>query len=40
MEWTGFARVNVVSPGYTRTEITDLFSPDTRKVWKDKIPMG
>ncbi|KAH8177257.1 enoyl-(Acyl carrier protein) reductase domain-containing protein [Sarocladium implicatum] len=40
VEWTGFARVNVVSPGYTRTEITDSFNPDTRKAWKDKTPMG
>jgi sorbose reductase len=40
VEWTGFARVNSVSPGYIKTEISDFASPDTKNVWKGKTPMG
>ncbi|KAF5019657.1 hypothetical protein F66182_8338 [Fusarium sp. NRRL 66182] len=40
VEWTGFARVNTVSPGYINTEITDFVSKDVKKLWKDKTVMG
>ncbi|KAK5993567.1 L-xylulose reductase [Cladobotryum mycophilum] len=40
VEWTGFARVNSVSPGYILTEISNFVPVDTKKVWKDKIVMG
>ncbi|KAH9990003.1 short chain dehydrogenase [Xylariaceae sp. FL0662B] len=40
VEWVGFARANSVSPGYINTEITNFIPPETREVWKDKIPMG
>lgn len=40
VEWTGFARVNCVSPGYTRTEITNFVPPVTKALWQDKTPMG
>ena len=40
VEWVGFARANSVSPGYIRTEISDFNSPETRRIWQDKIPMG
>lgn len=40
VEWTGFARVNTVSPGYIQTEITQFASPDMREQWKDRTVMG
>lgn len=40
VEWTGFARVNTVSPGYIITEISNFVSPETKTIWKDKIVMG
>ncbi|KAK7709771.1 Sorbose reductase sou1 [Diaporthe eres] len=40
VEWVGFARANAVSPGYIATEISTFVSEDTKKIWKDKIPMG
>ncbi len=40
VEWAGFARANSISPGYIYTEISDFNSPEVRKVWADKIPMG
>ncbi|KAI1080650.1 sorbitol utilization protein SOU2 [Whalleya microplaca] len=40
VEWVGFARSNSVSPGYINTEITNFIPPETRELWKDKIPMG
>ena len=40
VEWAGFARANSVSPGYINTEISKFNSPEVRKVWADKIPMG
>lgn len=40
VEWVGFARCNSVSPGYIVTEISDFVPPETRRIWKDKIPMG
>ncbi|KAK2623897.1 hypothetical protein QTJ16_006531 [Diplocarpon rosae] len=40
VEWVGFARANTISPGYIATEISDFASAETKKIWKDKIPMG
>ncbi|KFA62146.1 hypothetical protein S40285_01697 [Stachybotrys chlorohalonatus IBT 40285] len=40
IEWTGFARVNTVSPGYIKTEISNFVPADTKNVWKSKTPMG
>ncbi|KKP01058.1 oxidoreductase [Trichoderma harzianum] len=40
VEWTGFARVNTVSPGYILTEISTFCSPETKNIWKGKIVMG
>ncbi|KAK4986794.1 Sorbose reductase sou1 [Elasticomyces elasticus] len=40
VEWVQFARVNTVSPGYMATEISDFVPPETKSIWKDKIPMG
>lgn len=40
VEWTGFARVNTVSPGYIHTDILDFAPEEIRVQWKNKIPMG
>ncbi|TWU73006.1 hypothetical protein ED733_004878 [Metarhizium rileyi] len=40
VEWTGFARVNTVSPGYIQTEISAFAAAETKEQWKDKTPMG
>ncbi|KAI0517652.1 sorbitol utilization protein SOU2 [Xylaria bambusicola] len=40
VEWTGFARANSVSPGYIETEMTGFMSEETKKVNRDRIPMG
>ena len=40
VEWVQFARANTVSPGYMATEISDFVPPETKGIWKDKIPMG
>ncbi|KAK4127511.1 NAD(P)-binding protein [Parathielavia appendiculata] len=40
VEWVGFARANSVSPGYINTSISEFCDPETKRVWKDKIPMG
>lgn len=40
VEWVGFARANAISPGYIATEISTFINEDTKKIWKDKIPMG
>lgn len=40
VEWTGFGRVNTVSPGYIQTEITHFADPEMKKQWKSKTPMG
>ena len=40
VEWAGFARANSVSPGYIITEISAFCSPEVKRAWKDKIPMG
>lgn len=40
VEWVGFARANSVSPGYIETDISVFCSPETKAIWRDKIPMG
>ncbi|PFH59305.1 hypothetical protein XA68_12568 [Ophiocordyceps unilateralis] len=40
VEWTGFSRVNTVSPGYIATELIDFASPEMRELWRDRIVMG
>ncbi|KAK1760886.1 L-xylulose reductase [Echria macrotheca] len=40
IEWVGFARVNSISPGYIKTEISNFCSPEIKNTWRDKIPMG
>ncbi|KAI4101134.1 MAG: hypothetical protein L6R37_005102 [Teloschistes peruensis] len=40
VEWVQFARANTISPGYMATEISDFIPPETKSIWKDKIPMG
>jgi sorbose reductase len=40
VEWVKFARANSVSPGYMATEISDFIPPETKAIWKSKIPMG
>ena len=40
VEWVKFARANSVSPGYMATEISDFVPPETKAIWKGKIPMG
>lgn len=40
VEWVRFARVNTVSPGYIATELTDFVPPETKNIWRDKIPVG
>ncbi|KZZ92307.1 L-xylulose reductase [Ascosphaera apis ARSEF 7405] len=40
VEWTGLARANTVSPGYTATEISGFVPEETKKVWRAKTPMG
>ncbi len=40
VEWVGFARVNSVSPGYIKTEISSYNPAETKRAWKDKTPMG
>lgn len=35
-----FARANTISPGYIATEISDFVPPETKNIWRDKIPMG
>ncbi|KAI0540163.1 sorbitol utilization protein SOU2 [Xylaria digitata] len=40
VEWTGFARANSISPGYIKTDISAFIPDETKKVFKDKIPMG
>ncbi|KAL7625143.1 Sorbose reductase sou1 [Parahypoxylon ruwenzoriense] len=40
VEWVGFARANSVSPGYIKTDISSFVSPETKKLFKDRIPMG
>ncbi|KAI2633874.1 short chain dehydrogenase [Xylaria nigripes] len=40
VEWTGFARANSISPGYIKTDISLFIPEETKKIFKDKIPMG
>jgi sorbose reductase len=40
VEWVPFARANSVSPGYIATEISNFVPPETKDIWRDKIPMG
>ncbi|CDK29172.1 unnamed protein product [Kuraishia capsulata CBS 1993] len=40
IEWAGFARVNTVSPGYIKTEMTKSIPLETRAHWWPIIPMG
>ena len=40
VEWVQFARVNTISPGYINTEISNFVPPETKNIWRDKIPMG
>jgi sorbose reductase len=40
VEWVRFARANSVSPGYMATEISDFVPPETKAIWRTKIPMG
>lgn len=40
VEWVRFARANSVSPGYMATEISKFIPPETKRVWRGKIPMG
>ncbi len=40
VEWVGFGRANSVSPGYINTSISEFCPEETRRTWKDKIPMG
>lgn len=40
VEWVRFARANSVSPGYIATELSNFVQDDTKKIWRDKIPMG
>ncbi|KAG6096348.1 L-xylulose reductase [Claviceps sp. LM220 group G6] len=40
VEWTGFARVNTVSPGYIKTDISNFAPKEMKEQWKNKTPMG
>lgn len=40
IEWVQFARANSISPGYIATEISNFVPPETKNIWRDKIPMG
>jgi sorbose reductase len=40
VEWVGFARANSISPGYIKTSISEFCPEETKRAWKDKIPLG
>ena len=40
VEMVQFARANTISPGYMATEISDFVPPETKSIWRDKVPMG
>lgn len=40
VEWSHFARVNTVSPGYILTEIAEFVDPEQKKVWHQMTPLG
>ncbi|KAF2087548.1 NADP-dependent mannitol dehydrogenase [Saccharata proteae CBS 121410] len=39
-EWRDFARVNVISPGYIDTGLSDFVPEDIQKLWHSMIPLG
>ncbi|RLP09721.1 SDR family NAD(P)-dependent oxidoreductase [Propionibacterium australiense] len=39
-EWARFhVRVNAIAPGYVKTEIADIDSPEYKRYWIDEVPM-
>ncbi|PHH87811.1 hypothetical protein CDD83_8376 [Cordyceps sp. RAO-2017] len=40
VEWTGFARVNTVSPGYIATDMLNYADPHMVQLWNEKTVMG
>ncbi|KAI0433062.1 sorbitol utilization protein SOU2 [Xylaria sp. FL1042] len=40
VEWTGFARANLISPGYVKTDMTNWLPDHEVKATKGRIPMG
>lgn len=40
VEFAEFARVNTISPGYTKIPGFDYAPPEMRKAWIDSIPAG
>lgn len=40
VEWSGFARVNSISPGYIATEISDFVPKEIKAKWWESIPLG
>jgi sorbose reductase len=40
VEWSGFARVNTISPGYIATEISDFIPRETKAIWWRATPLG
>ncbi|GMM37446.1 hypothetical protein DASC09_047710 [Saccharomycopsis crataegensis] len=40
IEWSGFARVNTVSPGYISTDITNFADNSLKEKWWTLTPMG
>lgn len=40
VEFAPFARVNIVSPGYVATEISDFVPAELKSVWHQQTPLG
>lgn len=40
VEWSGFAHVNSVSPGYIATDMLDYERPEMVKQWTERVPFG
>lgn len=40
VEWTGFARVNSISPGYISTDISKFADQDMKNYWWQATPLG
>ncbi|RPA82512.1 NAD(P)-binding protein [Ascobolus immersus RN42] len=40
VEWAGFARVNTVSPGYIKTDISKFVPEEVQKKWEGLTPVG